>query len=562
MAAAKCNRVETAEAGRFTKALRENAHATKGASFDSVSSAALDFAVTSLNQSETTVAKMPHELQVVLDEAQDDVEKKAVLNALMDGCSEYEAAHGTAIPDDLVAQALHNAYSTTREAKTILDSVADNNHSANNSLQPNRAVISIVSTLAETCPWALYLPADIGSNEAKLAILTHRANSKFGSYAVNDPMDGVDCGNPFISSSRINTSKPSAEAGKEGQIAGKITAIQTDENTCDPQAGDLKLLRGRTVVYVQGRVAASEAPNAAGTGASPISGTINLAGTEYAIAGTINTDTGEYTLTSTPALPAEVEVAVEGFIDFERDPTLTPGIMTQVQTYALYAKPWRCHTYLSMDSRTQMANELGLDPLSESLVQINTQFALERHYQAIAMGKRLASNNQTEFDFSKAMAHQDSARNEVWRDFAYPLGLVDQRMANATINHGVTHLYVGERIMAQLTGLPTTFFQPSGLTARPSIYRVGRLFGRFEVYYTPKLLKETETSSQILCVGRATDVARNPVVFGDAVAPVTLPLAVNADLRQGVGYYARNFTAVNPHAESANGFALINVINM
>ncbi|MOA09144.1 hypothetical protein D3C78_1289540 [compost metagenome] len=65
-----------------------------------------------------------------------------------------------------------------------------------------------------------------------------------------------------------------------------------------------------------------------------------------------------------------------------------------------------------------------------------------------------------------------------------------------------------------------------------------------------------------MCVGRATDVTRNPFVLGDAVAPTVIPLAVNADLKTGAGFYARNFTAVNPHQASAMGCALINVTNL
>ena len=137
-----------------------------------------------------------------------------------------------------------------------------------------------------------------------------------------------------------------------------------------------------------------------------------------------------------------------------------------------------------------------------------------------------------------------------------------QRMAELTMNHGVTHLYVGKRVAAQLMAMPSTVFQPAGIAARPGIYRLGRLFGQYEVYYTPKILAETADSSQILCVGRATDVTRNPIVLGDAVAPMVVPLGVMGDLRQGAAFYARNFTEVNPHDPSSKGFGLIEVKNL
>lgn len=99
---------------------------------------------------------------------------------------------------------------------------------------------------------------------------------------------------PISPHSRVNTSK-----GTGGSISGKITAVQTTMDTCDPDADDLKILKGRTLVYVDGRIAAQEAPNSSAT-ESPISGTIDVGGTTYSISGKINTDTGVYSLTTDP----------------------------------------------------------------------------------------------------------------------------------------------------------------------------------------------------------------------------------------------------------------------
>lgn len=543
---------ETAEVAQFVDSLKENA--TKGGTFDSA--AATDFLATATSQN--TGVKVPETLQTVLDEAKGDDAAALVTRAVLDGVAVYEAQHGTPAPADVIELAMHSAYATTDTArrKFSLDSATSAHHDQL-SLQPNRAVVAILAALGEAIPFAHYLPADIGSNEARLAIMTHQAGNTFGSYAQGALLDGVDSGDAYISSSRVHTSMPAAA----GAVAGKITAIQATADTCDQNAAALKLLRGRSIVYVDGRVAAREV-DSAGSGNSAVSGTIIVAGTSYAIGGTINTDTGVYALTTTPALPATVPVVVEGFIDFERAPELTPTIISAVNTFSLFAKPWRVTTHQTIDSRTQMANELGLDPYSESVIAIQAQFANERHYDVLRKGVRLAALNTATFDFGAAQAHVDSGRFGVWPELAYPLSVVSQKMAEDTMNHGVTHLYVTKRVAAQFLGLPSTLFQPSGIAPRPGIYRLGRLFGQYDVYYTPKGLNETATSAQILAVGRATDVTRNPVVLGDAVPPTVIPLAVNADLRQGAGFYARNFTAVNPHDPSARGFALINVTNM
>lgn len=497
----------------------------------------------------------PDEFRHVLDEAEDKSE--FVQKALLDGVANYRAAHGYDAPADLIESAIHAAYSTTYDAKRkyALDSATSNAHDPL-SLQPNRAVVAILSAFSEAIPFAHYLPADIGSNEARLAIMSHKAGATFGSYKAGGLLDGVLSGDPYISSSRVNTSKPVAS----GAVTGKITKIQKTEDTCDENAGDLKLLRGRTIVYVNGKVAAREAETT-GSGDNAINGSVTIGSTRHVIGGTVNTDTGAYSLTSNPALPTSVNVAVEGFIDFERQPDITPSVISAVDVYKLYAKPWRVYTQQTIDSRTQMTNELNLDPYSESVLAIQTQFANERHFEALRKGVRLGVNNTLTFDWGQAKQFQDSGRAAVWMDLSYPLAALSQQMAVDTMNHGVTHIYVTKNVMAQLRGLPSTIFQPSGVSERPGIYRVGRLFGQYEVYYTPKGLKETPTSAQILCVGRATDVARNPIILGDAVAPTVMPLALNTDLRAGAGFYARNFTEVNPHEPSAMGFGIIEVVN-
>lgn len=548
----------TGEVAKFAEELKKNASSKTGV-FDSA--AGSDFVSNLVNQHSDV--KIPADLQVVLDEAGD--KSTGIISSIVHGMDAYKAQHGIDAPGDVIEQAFHNAYSTTNACRLnaqksgILDAVASTSDASNPlSLQPNRAVVSILSAFAEAIPFAHYLPADIGSNEARLAILSHRAGSTFGAYTSGDILDGIGSGDPYLAASRCHTSTPSS-----GQVTGKITLEQTDGDTCNQSGTAAPILAGRTVVYVNGLIAAREMSASGAAANSPISGSIKIGSTEYAISGTINTGTGEYTLNTTPNLPDSVPVCVEAFIDYEKKPALTPAVIAAVETFSLYAKPWRAKTWQTIDTRTQMMNELGLDPYSESVVAIQGQFQNERHYDALRKGLRIAkANNVTTFDYSLAAAHQDNVRGQVWADFVYPLYVVSQKMAEDTMNHGVTHLYVGKRVAAQLRSMPQDYFTPSGIADRPGIYRIGRLFGQFEVYYTPKVLTETESAAEILCVGRATDVGRNPIVLGDAVAPYVQALAVNEDLRQGAGFYARNFTSINPHEPSAKGFALINVTNM
>jgi hypothetical protein len=551
------NNKNTAAAGKFTEQLRENSiNKDKGGIFDSA--AANEFVLDSVNKAESDV---PVSLQAVFDEVGQENSPR-IVKAILDGAAEYEARHGVSVPPDVMEYAYHMAYGTTDTAKKLaaLDS-ANSTHADNLSLQPNRAVVAIYSAFMEAIPFAHYLPADIQSNEGKLGIVTHKAGNAFGLYAANGSMDGIASGDPFVTSSRVH-----ATTNSTGAHTGQLTTIQATRGTCATVAsgaGAVNLLRGRTQVYVNGRIVAREI-SATGSGVSTVSGSVVVSGTTHQIGGTINTDTGAIALTSTPALADAVPVHVEGFLDYDRQPSLTPSIITDVETFALFAKPWRVYTQHSIEAQTQMANELGLDPYSESLIAMQSQFANERHYEVLAKAQRLAlyNGNIGAFDMAWTTQGAQKTRAQVLQDLQAVLGVVDQQMAIDTMSHGISHIYVGKYLKGMFDGLPNTVWQPSGVQARAGIYRMGRLFNKYDVYYTPKVITESSSASQMLCIGRAPDVARNPFVLGDAVPPTVLPLAMNQDLKRGAAFYARNFTELNPHDPSSLACALINVTNM
>ena len=549
MPARQYHKQSTIQADNFLSALKDNGQTSTG-TFDSA--AAESFVNEALSQN---TVEVPATLQGVLDSVSDK-ESGYVLRAILDGAAAYEAAHGQSMPADVLEQALHSAYSTTPEGqKAALDSTGNSLQSAQ-SYQSNRAIVAILTTTTEAIPFVHYLPADIKSNQAKLAILEHVTGSESGLYKESSLLDGANSGDRYISSARDHV----LTHGEGGALTGKITAIQATADTCDPQGKAAKLVRGATIIYVNGLKAAQEVGSKSVN--SPIAGAVTIGDTSYAISGSVNTDNGEITLSVNPALPTSVEVLAEGFIDYERQEDLTPSIITTVETFDLFANSWRALTRQSIDSRTQMANELGLDSYSEGVIAIQAQFANERHYDVIRKARRVAVCNRETFDFNWVDAGDYKVRADIWRDFSSALGAVSQKMALLTMNHGVTHLYVGEKIAAQMQGLPADIWQPSGISARPGIYRAGRLFGKYDVYYTPRGVHEDAEGAEILCIGQASDVTRNAFILGDAVAPTVIPLATNSDLKTGAGYYARNFTAVNPHKHSAQGAALITVTNL
>lgn len=496
---------------------------------------------------------LPPVLQSVLDKTNGE-HGKLILDSVLQGMRLHEKAHGVLPTADVIEAALDQVIATITDPKELkLDGIGNTGHHDTISAMPERIQIGLLTAIAEAFPAATYLPVGIGSNQALLGIVSHQAASQVGGYEIGALLDGINIGDTYLSSERR----------VDLTLSGDRTTGAGNLSLQKGGAANIKLLRGRTHIFVNGFPVAEENPNVqASVVNSPISGTVMLSGNTYGITGNVNLSTGAVSLTFAPALPAGTTVTAEGYIDFELDPSVTPKIQTQVQTYSHYATPWRAKLSQSIDSKTQYNNELGIDLQSESLLAARNQVTVERHRSILRKAIALGAQNREEFNFDYATQMQQKTRAQIWQDLPSILGISDQKMAELTMDRGITHLYVGKLIKAQWESLPTDLFEPSGLMAIPGIYRIGRLFGRFEVYYSPWELVETENSSQILGLGRSNSPARNTFVMGDAVPVTVLPTAFNDDMKYGTALYARNFTDVNKHQPSASGCCLIDVINL
>ena len=551
----------TQQVAAFVGNLAASVSKNGSGTFDSIDAAG-EYASEVINRG----TNVPADLKAVLDDVSGvkvnfggvDVPAEAlVLKSVLDGVESYKAQHGEAPAADLVQAALSQAYSTTNEAKSRLkfDAVsADSGNSDATSMQPNRAVVAIMGTLSEGIPVANYLPFDIGSNQANLIIVQHVAGSNLGSFKENDILDSAQGGSPYLSSSR--TIKLDAQ-GK-----GTFTAAMVDHETADASAPAVPLLRGRTIVYVQGVPAAIEVSSGGAT--AQLGGTIRMGTTDYSASGTVKPDTGEVAVTFTPALPANTVVHAEGFIDLEKQPALTPLVNVQALKFALFANPWRAKTSVTIDSATQFANEVGISPETETALAIRNQFANERHYQVVRQAERLGLWNVGEYKFNWAVFGQQKTRGQIAQDIVAATYPLEQKMANLTMDHGITHMYVDEIMASTFLCCDATVFVPSGVAPRQTIYRLGRLLGKYEVYVNPQARKSTDSPdvSKIVCVGRSTQAGRNPFVLGDAVAPMAVQIATGENFNRNAGFYARNFTAVNPHAPSAMGCAILTVTGL
>lgn len=517
--------------------------------------------------------KMPGHVDTLLGKFKPEFHG-AILDAVLNGAAHYEREHGFRPDPSFLEHALFNAVQTTRPLGELMGGTVrlDNATSAHHdqlSLVPATPVLAIMSQFDEPCPFAAYLPADLKSNEARLAILTHLAQSDHGSYASGDSLDGINAGGDYLNCER--NCVLSINGG--GAVGTPLVFVVTQKSSpavggvpVGPSNVAVPLLRSRTEIIVNGLPAAREIRETGnyGSGNNAVAGQVTIGATSYSIGGTVNSDTGAMSITSTPALPAGVVVEALAYIDYEKAPQLAPIVGVDVAIFPLFARASRGLVKTSMDAMTQMQAEMNIDPRGQALLALRKQAAIETHKRAFKKMLRIGANQSAIWNFNFAVQTVQKDISQMWLNFQPILVGLSQVMANSTVDHGIDTLYVTGELSARIQGLPSTMWQASGVTARPGCYRLGTLFGMYSVYYAPPNwgLVDTGITSQVMCIGKGSQVGRNPYIIGDAVPAIFLPLAMNSDLVQADGYYTRGFGAVNPHLPSAQAAALVNVIGM
>lgn len=527
-----------------------------GNMLDSTSGAA----VSVIKESVADATKLlPARMAALLDKIDGDAARGLVVHSLLDGIARYQYTNGhmpdAALIDAVISQAENIADGASTKVLPdgyTLDSISSNNQSTPLSHQPNRIAVAITGGLSEGIPFGAYLPSDLNSNESKLAIISAVTGSDFGGYTKGMILDGTGGGQAYTRSERILDVAMAADR-QTGTF--KVTARIGGEGAAVP------ILRGRTRIMIDGMSVGVEVEN--GTSVSQLAGQYtDDSGTPYGITGSVNTDTGEGSLTFNPALPASAYPEVQAFVDFERKPDLTPHINTKAQSWSLYCAPSRVLMQITPDSRSQTQSELGADGLTIAVQAARTQAANERYIAALRKLKRVAKRTHRVYDFDAGAQLVSKTRAAVWRDFGSFAAAVDQEVANQTMEFGLNTWYVGAIGMSQFLSMDSTDFVSSGVAAKAGIWRVGKYKGKYDVYYDPYVVEETDTDIEILCVGRSAQVARNPIVFSDAVPLTLIPLAVGQDLKSGAALFKRDLTEVNPHKQSAMGCALITIKNV
>lgn len=494
--------------------------------------------------------------------------------AVLDGANTFAELHGREISGDLLQQAIHNAFAWTPDAANLLSQVdaaavprvldsatLNSSHQKNDELRAEAIIVSTLQTISTAVPFASFLPIAVGSQTAHLAILHTAAATTHGAYKQGDSLDGLNNGDDFLFASRYHQ----CAIDDQGRVTGKLTTTQKDSETCDPEGSPVKLLVGRSRVMVNGVECGKETSYNV-SGWSQVSGAVDLDGVSYSISGKINTDTGDVDLVTSPPLPESNVVGVEGFIDYERAPENIPGVIAGVDKYTLNAYASRAFVRASVDAATQAANELGLSLAGESLRSLQIQFGNERHFKLLRMARRVANRYMASHDFDWVGRGAQLSRVQIFPEIATTLAVANHDMINRTNAFGIGFIYVNQYLAGLLLQMPPEIFQWSGVAARPGIYRLGTLFSQYEVYYTPRVVKEGVVEgrryAEMLCIGKSPDTARAPFIIGDVTPAFLEEVGKNMDFRDGYRFRHAGYTTTSPHMPSAVGASLITIKNL
>ncbi|MGX2973733.1 hypothetical protein ACWIUH_01430 [Ursidibacter arcticus] len=496
-----------------------------------------------------------------LHSVDNDTDVSVIRKAMLDGANAYKQAHGCLPNADAVAIALDHA-------KIILDDATSESSSQNHysrALVPQKVTLAIRAMLTGATPFAHYLQADPLTGEAPFIIVSHNTGSKTGQYDVGQSLNGVNGGDNYIMSDRTHKLTSSDQTA----FTGKITTVMTGPFECKQDATAHPLYPNRTQILVNGLVCATS--QGAGEQESAV-GSAKIGNKEYAFTATVTLKTGETTVTFKEAVPENTAVFVKAFLNLEEAGLTTPSIRIDALKRTIFAQSYRSQVVVTPEAKVQFEKEIGIDPAFEGTLAIRNQHAQEIMYKALRNLTIIGQfANPNIFDFSWQTQGVEKTQAQIAIELIGQISKISQTMANQNNSHGVSHIYVGDTMRALFLSMGRDFFEPSGLAARPGVYRLGRLAGQYEVYYTPKGIIPAENSNlgsgkwadRMLLIGaNSANPAFNPVIMGEASAPFIDPIP-KSESSANTGYWVtgKNFCEQNPINMYAASVAVVDVIN-
>lgn len=497
-----------------------------------------------------------------LNAVDSNVGMSQIYSAVLDGAMDYQKQHGSLPDASIIAAALNQAETVLDDATTSAE--GNSLGHSTTAFVPMAPIVAIRTLIATSIPFAHQISADRQSGEGSVIIVSHQAATDTGMYKDGSSLNGLAGGFTYISPERTHK----LTSGDNTTFTGKVTLTQTAFDECDQSGEVIPLYPNTAQVLVNGLIEATFA----GTGnKETASAIVELGGETYTLSATNDLSTGEFSVKFDKALPENTDVTVIGYLNVESQAfkDRTPSVKVDGKKYPFKARNYRANVVVTPEAARQFADEIGIDPAFEGTFAIRNQFAQETLFGLLHnLGKIGSRYHNEQYDFAWATQGNEKTMATIAEDFIGKLEAMSKEMAKRNGSHGISHIYVGERLASGITSLGDRYFESSGLTARGGVYRLGRLKGlNADVYYTPKGIgneKAEAKSERALLIGaNAANPAFNPVIIGEVSAPNVEPInPTSKDPEKGYWVTGRRIVTQNPVKQYASSVAVLNCINL
>lgn len=557
-----------------------------------------------------------------------------IFDSIDTGVKAYRNRHGGAMPDAaLVASAinagslLHTGLDRSQtnglfdsasdafggpEVQQFYDSVSKGG-STHTAEVPSLAMVTIAMTIANAMPVVSYLPNPKGTNTVPLVYVRQVAANTYGQTEKNEFLDGLKAANQYFDAVHRFEMVPNADR-KTFTITTKRCVDPTTLKPVD-DAGSLPFVLGGTAITVGGVfVAHDEQSNQSG---GSTTGTFNIYpqdvdgfttkdGINKVASGRVDLSKDQITVTFEKAIPEGVSVKASVYANFEAKDNngnyilQAPSVDTRNEYGSVSAYAIRAIYTASIDSITQMQNELGVDVRAAFVAVVIGKLMFEQTCRLLKEARDLAEGSFSadgklvlvrELDLSRGndltQAFNKSA--DIIAEVIPALEDMKRRITERTAHSPDGYdVYVTGSLSTLVRSLADdTNFIPTGLTlgVPNNITRIGSR-GTDNFYYVPssagvlndgelklvigvddtdpanpKQITEDVTFGEMLIIAR-NSVAAKSVFIGHIAVPVITEDVRAKSFEQGVTVYTRQAAQLNRNSRFGGQVALLRVIKL
>lgn len=537
---------------------------------------------------------IPDTLQTIFDNiGSEPANREAILNGIGWGIQAYKERNGGDEPTELqlayglsAGAALFAKDKQSRNAFDNIDIPAFDNlysdHHEALSVVPALTVVTIAMAIANSLPVIAQLPNPMGSNEVPLVNARFVADKNWGGLKKGDYLDGPNASRVYtLNRFRYKMDKG---AGNLYSVTPYTAYADYENKVPDTNSTPAPFYGGRVSIRVNGKEVGhtrSRDNNKKGgvVSVTAVEQSYEVAGVEVKLAsGTANLDTKLINVTFTEDLPVAAVVEAMVVLDFELEENdkpviLPPGVDITTDYGSVFASPHRTRITASIDSITQMANEMNVGFVGAALAIVQGKFYLEQAVSLLQEAKERAEYNGRSYDFranrgvAGNLAAAWNSSGDLMKEFRKTLDFAVLGI-NQAAGTGVNtfDLFVSSRGAILLRTLPGDVFTPTSTPfgVHGQIVRIGSFNDGTNVYYAPDstgLLNETATSVEALLIARSAEPAKSTIVGHTPVPPMILEGKPDP-FKTVLGIYARVAGELNPIDRYADQAAVINLLDL